>query len=153
MKWRASQSAEYLETVRSKAIRIKSLVIAIVEQRALAEGLSGIDYSKDKVKTSPTDAHMSNAVCKLYELIDDKQATVDAYQADIQAAYRAIDKMPSAECAAALEMHYIGGASWTHCGEVLGYTKQGMMRLRTRALSEFYEYIPAIKQVPIPEAI
>ena len=62
-RWRAEQAARYLEDVRGKMLRVKSLTRAIDEQRGIAEGLQGIDYSRDLVKTSPTDATLPNAVC------------------------------------------------------------------------------------------
>lgn len=49
-RWRAEQAARYLEDVRGKMLRVKSLTRAIDEQRGIAEGLQGIDYSRDLVK-------------------------------------------------------------------------------------------------------
>lgn len=111
-RWRAEQAARYLEDVRGKMLRVKSLTRAIDEQRGIAEGLQGIDYSRDLVKTSPTDATLPNAVCKLQQLLAEKEAVRSEYAQDIDCAYRAIDRMEKAEHAAALEMHYLGGESW-----------------------------------------
>lgn len=144
-RWCAEQAARYLEDVRGKAIRVKSLTLAIEAQRDIAEGMRGIDYSRDIVQTSPTDAALPNAIHKLDQLIAEKESTRDDYAADLNAAYRAIDKMPTAANAAALEMHYLAGESWTTCAKELGYTKPGMMDLRLRALVEFYECMPITK--------
>ena len=144
-RWRAEQAARYLEDVRGKALRVKSLTLAIAEQRGIAEGLRGMDYSRDIVKTSPTDAALPNAVHRLQELIAEKEAVRADYAADIACAYRAIDSIEKAEHAAALEMHYLGGESWSKCAAELGYTKSGMMDLRPRALIDFYDCMPRTK--------
>ncbi|PWM24869.1 MAG: hypothetical protein DBX48_07585 [Limosilactobacillus fermentum] len=144
-RWRAEQAARYLEDVRGKMLRVKSLTRAIDEQRGIAEGLQGIDYSRDLVKTSPTDATLPNAVCKLQQLLAEKEAVRSEYAQDIDCAYRAIDRMEKAEHAAALEMHYLGGESWGRCASELGYTKSGMMDLRIRALVEFFDCMPKTK--------
>ena len=153
MRYRAGCSAEYLNGVRGMVVRMKSLTAAIAEQRAIAEGVKGIDYSRDMVKASPSDDHMPNSVQRLSDLVSQKERERDRYETEVAAACRAIDKMSRPECAAALEMHYIAGASWNDCAEELGYTKDGMMSLRNRALLDFYDLIPVPKKIEISSAI
>lgn len=152
-RYRAEQSAEHLDHVRGIALRVISLKHSIEEQRAIAEGVTGIDYAKDMVSTSPTDNHMPHSVQRLQDLIAEKEALCHDYEIEIRATYSAIDKMKAPECAAALEMHYLGGKSWTRCAAELGYTKQGMMDLRRRALCDFFDFIPGPKHVEIPSAV
>lgn len=152
-RYRIGQSAEYLDEVRGKALRVASLTAMIDDQRAMAEGVAGVDYSRDIVATSPTDDRMPDAVWKMHELTADLLARRDECRADVEAAHRAIGKLTAPEMAAALEMHYLAGKPWQVCARALGYTKSGIMDLRRRALDEFYDLIPGLKRVEIPEAI
>lgn len=151
--YRIEQATAYLEKVRKMAVRLISLTANIEEQKAIASGLTGIDYSRDIVKTSPTDDKMPNCVTKILQLVDDLQALHDEYDNRIRMALAAIARMKSSECAASLEMHYIAGKDWAAVASALGYTKPGMMSLRKRALNEFYDVMPQTQRDPIPEAI
>ena len=151
--YRIAQASAYLEKVRKMAVRLISLTANIEEQKAIASGLTGIDYSRDIVCTSPTDDKMPHSVWKIIQLIEDLQALHDEYDSRIRMALRAIERMESSECAASLEMHYIAGKEWSAVASALGYTKPGMMSLRKRALNEFYDVMPLTQRDPIPEAI
>lgn len=151
--YRIEQATAYLEKVRKMAVRLISLNANIEEQKAIASGLTGIDYSRDIVSTSPTDDKMPNCVWKILQLVDDLEALHDEYDSRIRMALSAIERMKSSECAAAIEMHYIAGKDWASVAAALGYTKPGMMTLRKRALNEFYDVMPLTQRDPIPEAI
>lgn len=151
--YRIAQATAYLERVRKMAVRLISLTANIEEQKAIASGLTGIDYSRDIVATSPTDDKMPNCVYKIFQLVEDLEALHDEYDSRIRMALSAIARMESSECAASLEMHYIAGKEWSQVASALGYTKPGMMSLRKRALNEFYDVMPLTQRDPIPEAI
>lgn len=142
-RWRAERSAKYLEKVRGMALKIMAMAQSIERQRAIAEGDGAIDYTKDHVSSPASDGRMADAVQRLQEFAAQREAQRRDYAKEIEAAYRAIDRMDAPECAAALEMHYLAGRSWGECAEALGYSKPGMMELRRRALCDFYDVIPA----------
>lgn len=65
---------------------IKEQVRLLKERREMLEnigGLRGIDYAKDKVKTSPNDDAVPNAVVKLMEAQEAEQASMEFEQREI----------------------------------------------------------------------
>lgn len=151
--YRIEQATAYLEKVRKMAVRLISLTANIEEQKAIASGLTGIDYSRDIVKTSPTDDKMPNCVTKILRLSMTFRRCMTNTTAESGWRLAAIGRMKSSECSRSLEMHYIAGKDWAAVASVLGYTKPGMMSLRKRALNEFYDVMPQTQCDQIPEAI
>lgn len=152
-RYRAGQAALYLDRVRGMGRRVKSLALAIEELEAKAGGVKSPDPSREQVSSSPSRPDMADQVDGLIALRSDLEAKKGAYGREIAAVARAIDRMGDHTCAAILEMRYIGDASWAECADVLGYTKQGVMSLRERALCDFYEVMPECEIEPIPPAI
>lgn len=152
-RWRAEQAALYLDRVRGMGRRVKSLALAIDELETKAAGVRSVDLSRQAVSTSPSSADVADSIDGLVALRDELDAKRRAYEREIAAVSRAIDRMPDATCAALLEMRYVADRTWTECAEALSYTKQGVMSLRQRALCGFYDVMPECRIEQVPPAI
>lgn len=153
VRYRANVAAEYLDRVRGLGKRIKSLSFAINNLRLTASGVTGIDYSEDKIKTTPNDDRIPNTLTKMDELIEELTVKRGIYEKEIDAVIRAFNRMENQKSAAIIEMHYVADRTWRECAEELHYTKDGMMDARQNALSDFYDVMPQTQIEEIPEAI
>ena len=153
-RWHAEQAALYLDRVRGLSVKVKSLTMTIQELEAKAEGVGAMRYDKDNVKTSPTDDTMPNNVSRLIELKAERERKLELYQKEIDAVFRALDRMENLTYSAALEMHYVNGVSWKDVRHKLGYSKPHMMTIRQKALTDFYEVMPPSEHfIGVPKAI
>ena len=141
-RWHAHQAALYLDRVKGMGDRVKSLRWSISELESKAQGVKSIDYSKDMVQSSPNGDATPNNVGKLMELKAERERKRDLYQAEIEAVMRALDRMENETYSALLEMHYIGGATWQEVADELHYSKRGVLKVRQKALSAFYDVMP-----------
>lgn len=151
--WHADQAAAYLDGIRGKAMRMKSLAMAIESNRETADGLKSMDYSRGPVSATASDDAIPDAVDSIDRLTQRLESMRDECHADIEAAHRALDSMGNSMFAAILEMHYLCGEPWNGCAEAFGYSKRGIMKLRPKALAEFYEVMPETRRSEIPSAI
>lgn len=151
--WHADQAAIYLDGIRGKAMRIKSLSMAIEQRREIADGLKSMDYSRGVVSTTANDDAIPDAVDSIDRMITALETMRDICQADIEAAHRALDSMGNSMYAGILEMHYLCGEPWHGCAEAFGYSKRGIMKLRPKALAEFYDVMPMTRRAEVPSAI
>lgn len=151
--WHADQAAAYLDGIRGKAMRMKSLAMAIESNRETADGLKSMDYSRCPVSVTASDDAIPDAVDSIDRLTARLEEMRDECRADIDAAHRALDSMGNSMFAAILEMHYLCGEPWHSCAEAFGYSKRGMMNLRPKALSDFYDVMPETRRSEIPSAI
>ena len=152
-RYRANVAAKYLERVRGMGMRVKSIKYAIEDLRLSASGVSGLDYSKGNVATSPSADAIPNALDTIDSLISELACKREAYENELAIVIRAINRMENQRSAAIIEMHYISNKTWRECAEVFHYSKRWMMNARQIALSEFYEVMPPIEIEEIPTAI
>lgn len=154
MRWHAHQAALYLDHVRGMGVQIVTLTLAIAALEAKADGLKGLDYSKDQVSMSVSDDAMLNNVSELIRQKQERERKRMLYETELAAVSRAFDRMPNSTYAAILDGHYIGEASWQDLADKIGYTKRGMMKVRQRALAMFYDCMPPSQSfVDVPKAI
>lgn len=65
------------------------------------------------------------------------------YSRDADAAHRAFAALPRAEAAAALTLHYIAGMPWKAVSDVMGYSVDGIMSMRARAVPLLWHLMPS----------
>lgn len=154
MRWHAHQAALYLDHVKGMGDKLKALNWSISDLEAKAEGVKAIDYSKDRVQSSPSGEAMTANVAKLMKLKEDREHVRDLYEEEIGAVIRSLDRMPNLTYSAILEMHYVGGATWQDVGDELRYSKASVMKKRQKALAMFYDYMPPSQRfVDVPKAL
>ena len=153
-RWHAHQAALYLGRVKGMADRIKSLNLSIDELEAAAAGIRPTKYEEDRVQVSPAGDALPDKVARLVELKEDRERRRLAYEAELDAVMRSLDRMPDQTLAAMLEMHYIGGAAWQRVADELSYTKSGVLKAKTRALAMFYDHMPpSQRSADVPRAL
>lgn len=141
-RYKRAQAARWLEHVRKLGTRCRSLQAEIDAQREIASGLSGIDYSKPAVQSTSTPDSVPNAVIRLQGLISDYCTELVGYVDEQKRAHDALSRMDNAEQAEALKRHYLLGQSWELCCVEMGYSYDGMMKLRGRGMLSLYPHIP-----------
>lgn len=131
---------DFLEYVRGLEIRIGYIQSEIESMRAKLE-LTGIQY-REGVATSTKGDKLENGVIALQELIETYCTELAEYVELQEQAHKAVAKLKKAEHAKALTKYYLQHESWEQVCVEMGYSWHGMMKLKRRALIEFYDYMP-----------
>lgn len=140
----------YAEHVRDVGMS-KLLLEAEIEHLQRQLEPSGINYG-DKVSVSPTMDTIPDGVAKLIQLQDEYETTIAEYAAIIREAHNAllnIDVVPRT----ALTQHYILLKSWEEVCVEMGYTYDGVMKLRKRGLIALYDFIPGEYRAVLPKTV
>ncbi len=152
-RYMADQAHAWLASVEADAERVDELEAVIEQARDRASGMRGIDYSSLKVSGGggPYD-RMAESVAAVQEQVAAycrQLADLTARQAD---AHRRLAPLKP-EQRGCLVRHYLLGRPWPQvCGE-MGYTYDGMMKLRRRSLVSAYAVMPASERDPVQRAI
>lgn len=152
-RYKRAQAARWLEHVRRLGGKCRALQREVEEQRELASGLKGLDYSAPAVSASSSPDGIPNAVALLLEAIEDYCTELAGYVAEQKAAHDALNSMSDELGAEALKRHYLCGQSWESCCVDMGYSWDGMMSLRKRAVLELYDHIPTEWRDPLHQAV
>lgn len=140
----------YLDRIRSLKTHIDSLRERIEPLREMVG--TTMDY-RERVATSPNPRAFEDAVIRLQDLIADYCTEMAEYAEEQHVAYGVTRRLSRPEYRIAVEMHYIDGKPWTTVCESMGYTKDGMMTLRRKAIDEVYDLMPEQwRRDPIPNA-
>ena len=152
-RYKRAQAARWLEHVRCLGSKCRALQREVEEQRELASGVKGLDYSSPAVSASSSPDGIPNAVALLLETIEDYCTELAGYVAEQKAAHDALNAMSDELGAEALKRHYLCGQSWESCCVDMGYSWDGMMSLRKRAVLELYDHIPTEWRAPLHHAL
>lgn len=148
----AEQASRYLKRIRDAKRHIAALNAEVDEQRALASGLKGIDYSRDMVQTSPSDDAMPNAVARLMDVIAQRVELVRDYAEMLSECGESLARM-NGTGADILRYRYLCNWPWERIAAETGYSEQWLYELHNRAMATFYDYMPAHERDPLPRAI
>ena len=129
----------YLEHVRSLKARIDSLREEIEPLREMAG--TTMDY-RERVSGSSNPKAFEDAVIRLQELIADFLTEMAGYVEEQRIAHDVMRRLSRPEYARALTAHYLTGKTWERCCVDMGYTWDGMMSLRRKAVQEVYDLMP-----------
>ena len=151
-RYRADQAHAYLERIRRLGEGCAGMQALVDDARDRASGVRGIDYSRDRVQTSPTDDAMVNAVDEIRSRIRDYVAVLAEYEAERKRANDALTGMEDYTEAKALRLRYLLGRDWEQVCVEMHYSYDGMMKLRRRALASYWEVMPACERDPMPMA-
>ena len=140
----------YLEHVRSLKTRIDSLR----EEIDLNSDMFGTTTRyREKVSKSGDPKSFENSVIRLHELIEDYCTELAGYVDEQYVAHGVMRRLSRPEYARALTAYYVRGKSWELCCVDMGYTYDGMMGLRRKAIQEVYDFMPETwRREPIPNA-
>ena len=152
-RYRIDQAERWLSKVRKLVSYERAMREAAEVQYEMADGLRGIDYTRDQVDTSPTADAIPNAVIAHDEAGGSLEQIADSARERISEAARALDRMDDPTEAAALTLYYIACRKWEAVCVKMNYTWDGMMTLRRRALLHAYDVMPHAERDPRPPAI
>lgn len=150
--YRREQSAAYLKRVRDAKRHINALSAEVDEHRALASGLSGIDYTRDKVTTSSYGDAVPDAVIRLLDVIEERLNLVVEYTSMMAECGESLARMGGV-LADVLRYRYVCDYQWEHIAAKMHYSEQWLYELHNKALVSFWEYMPAHERDPLPPAI
>lgn len=129
-----------MQTLIERLSEVKSIKCKISELRAMKESLyysllpTGIDYDKDKVQTSPEDPML-----KVMSKVDEIQREIDSYVDLIpEATERVMELLNIIECTdykCIMIKWYIGGMKASDIADQMGYTEDGIYKVRRRMLA------------------
>ena len=151
-RYRREQASAYLRKIRDMRRHIAALNAEIDEQRALASGLTGIDYSRDNVSTSPTDDAMPNAVARLLEIIAERVELVRDYTGMLDECGTSLRDL-NGTYGDVLRYRYLCDYPWERIAAATNYSEQWLYELHNQALSAFYDHMPPTQRDPMPKAI
>lgn len=152
--YRIDQAAAWLSRVRRVAGYADYMESSADRQLELADNLRGIDYSAVRVSTSPTADAIPDAVARHMELAEDFAAIASAARELQSAAAHALSRLPDPTEAECLQRYYVDRAkTWEHVCVAMGYTYDGLMKLRRRALLHAYDAMPHSERDPIHPAL
>lgn len=140
-RYKYDQARAYLEHVRALSCRTQALRAEVEAQRELADGVKAMRYG-DGVGGCSGDDRMAETVARLQELISGYCAELARYVDEQEAAHGCVVLMDRPEHAQAITAHYLLGRAWERVCVDMGYTWDGMMKLRRRAVTEFYDVMP-----------
>lgn len=129
----------YLEHVRSLKARIDMLEEEIAPLRDMATAT--MDY-RERVSGSPNPKRFEDAMVRLEELIAEYCTEMAGFVDEQHEAHVALSRMSRPEYSRALTSHYLLGKTWEMTCVEMGYSWQGMMKLRRRAIDEAYDLMP-----------
>ena len=153
-RYRIEQAEAWLEGVRKAVGYAARLEESAAAQYALADGLRGIDYSRDMVSASPTPDAIPDAVARHMELGDGFAEIADSAKRRALDAAERIARLPDATEAACLHLYYVDALdTWEHVCVRMFYSYDGMMKLRRRAVLHAYDVMPHTERDPRPPAV
>ena len=127
----------------------------------MADNLRGIDYSRDMVATSPTPDAIPNAIIRAEELGEIYDGIHESAAKRVAQVENALALMEDQMEARALSLYYMSFDedgrrmydTWDKVAHRMGYTQDGIMKLRRRALLHAYDVMPHSERDPIQPAI
>lgn len=140
-RYKYDQARAYLEHVRALSCRTQALRAEVEAQRELADGVRAMRYGEGGGGGAETD-RMAETVARLQDLVRGYCAELSAYVSEQQAAHERVGLMDRPEHAQAITGYYLLGRTWERVCVDMGYTWDGMMKLRRRAVAEFYDVMP-----------
>ena len=149
---RIEHSLRYLKEVRDLAVKHRATEAYIRSLYEDAEGVGGIDYTRDLVKVSPTADKMPNSVALLIEMKQDAEADAEEYFRLKRQARALLDEMDGTY-GRLLMLRYVTVLPWARVADVLNYSEDYCRAMRNDALCEFYDYLPHVYRLPEQPAV
>lgn len=131
---------KFLNRIRKIETSIKDKELELEALRYKASGAGGIDYSKDRVQTSPQN-FMEMAMCDIVELsaeIEEDKASIEDIKAN---AYSIVRKMEEPTQRAMIEWFYLNGLDMDSIAIKMYRSERAAYYLRDDALERFGELL------------
>lgn len=151
--WHVSEAHDFLERIRRLGEDCAAMRGMVDDARARADGVRGIDYSAIRVSTSPSDGAMVEAIDEIRGRIREYVTLLAEYEGERARANDALTSMEDFTEASILRMRYLLGWKWERVCVEAGYSWDGMMKLRRRALESYWHVMPMEWRTPMEPAI
>lgn len=151
-RYRADAAASYMEHVRSLGLRMRSLQEEIERERSLMLP-QGLEYSPQPGNPNAYGDAIPDGLSRLQAMVEAYCAELAGYVAERQEAHEAVSRIARPERREALRGHYLAGKTWERVCVDMGYSYDGMMKLRRGALCELYDLMPHRWRDPLHRAI
>lgn len=141
--WRVEQAHAYLERVRRMGADCAGLRRLVEDARANLGAVRGLDYSRGGggSQTAGDDA-IVNEIAAVQESVQTYVTRLAEYEDERHRAAMTVDRMPDPTEARVIRLRYLLGWKWENICVEVGYSYNGIMKLRRRALMSFYEVMP-----------
>ena len=143
---------KYLGEVRDLAVKFRATDAYIRSLYEDAEGIGGVDYTRDLVSSSPTADRLPNSVALLIEMKAQAEAEAAEYFERKREARRLLDDMDGTY-GRLLMLRYVTVLPWVRVAEVMNYDEGTCRNMRPDALCAFYDYLPHAYKLPEQSAI
>ena len=130
-RYKYDQARAYLEHVRALSCRAQALRAEVEAQRELADGVRAMRYGEGGG-----------------DGVEGYCSELAGYVAEQDRAHACVRLMERPEHVQAITGRYLLGRSWERVCVDMGYTWDGMMKLRRRAVTEFYDVMPTEWRYP-----
>lgn len=152
-KWRAAQADAWLSEVLRRQKRAQRLKLAAMEAKDAMDGVRALSVGAGSRSRSAGDGVMADLIARAGKA-GDAYARAAADSASVyDEATRALDAMDEQVGALALALHYLSLKPWREVAREVGYSYDGIMCLRRRALAELCEHMPKEVRDDVPAAL
>lgn len=142
-RYRYEKAREWLDYIRQLGIEVDNAQGMVESERAMLDGVRGIDYTREHVSGTHPTTDLADLVDRLFEHIRDYTASLAAYTDERRKAFEIIDKLPDPKERYVLSQYYLLGKTWNDVRAGLDYSWQGIMTLRKRAILSVFDVLPA----------
>lgn len=125
---------QYCKAARAKRYGIerkKAELEALLDVLSLA----GVDYSKDRVQTSPTDK-IATIIAKAVDFEESISEDIIELERGREEVMKVINRMPSEELKLILTLRYVVNQRWEDVGKAMNYSERALFRKKTEAFKE-----------------
>lgn len=125
----------------NQAYRLNELIESHIEElrmlRETMDGLSAVNYEKDKVQTNNVSSPVENTVSKIMSLQDKINAEIDRFVDLKNEIHDEISKVPDPSEQLVLRLRYIQFKSWPDIQAIIGKKERRAFDLHSAALNHF----------------
>ena len=149
----AAKSRAYLSHIRSLILTVRQLQSEMEGLEALASGLTGIDYTRPIIRTSPSQDRLERVVIRLDSMRDEYAAELAGYLEEQNEAHGLIG-LAGQPYAALLTERYLHGRTWADTADAICYQETyARTELHEEALARIYPHLPAPWRDPTHRAV
>lgn len=125
---------QYCKAARTKRYEIERKKAELEALRDVLS-LAGVDYSKDRVQTSPIDK-IATVIAKAVDFEESISEDIIELERGREEVMKVINRMPSEELKLILTLRYVVNQRWEDVGKVMSYSERALFRKKTEAFKE-----------------
>lgn len=126
---------QYLKQAYKLNEKIKDKQERLDDLKAMSRSLGAMDYSKDKVQTSPSsDSSFANQVLQSIQLEAELQQDIDRLQRLKVEINRAVEQVKDVDCSIVLSKRYILMKTWEQISNEMDYSIPQLHRIHDRGI-------------------